>query len=65
MILKAEFEAHETVPPVVWAQCRKALAHVLDSYGFNVKISEDRLSEMEAHQRYWEWCAVERAKNGG
>lgn len=62
MILKAQFEEHEHVPPRVWEQCRKALAHVLDSYGFNVTIREDRTSEMEANVRYWAWAAEMRAK---
>lgn len=65
MILTAKFESHEVVPPKVWEQCRQALAHVLDSYGFGVTIREDRESEMEAHQRYWEWRAEERAKSSG
>lgn len=62
MILLAQFEGHEHVPPKVWEQCRKALAHVLDSYGFGVTIREDRQAELDANMRYWQWLEAERAK---
>lgn len=62
MILTATFEAHETFPPAVWAQIEKALAHVLDSYGLNVSIREDREAEAAMYQRFWTWTAEERAK---
>lgn len=63
MILLAQFETHEHVPPRAWEQCRKALAHVLDSYGFGVTIREDRQSELDANMRYWEQRAKEREKD--
>lgn len=62
MILLATFEAKETVPPKAWHQCRKALANVLEAYGFDVTIREDRQSELDANMRFWDWAAGERAK---
>lgn len=65
MILTAKFEPRDMVPPKVWEQTRQALARVLDMYGFNVTIREDRQDELDANQRYWTWVEEERSKRGG
>lgn len=62
MILTATFEAKDVVPPKLWEQCRAALAATLGLYGFQPTIREDASSELDAHQRFWEWREKERAK---
>lgn len=64
MILTAEFEAKESVPPAVWAQVRRALCATLEMYGLQPTIRENRAAELAAYQRYWVWAADERAKRG-
>lgn len=64
MILTAEFEAKETVPPAVWNQVRRALAATLELYGLQPTIRENRQAELDAYQRYWEWQASEKPSDG-
>lgn len=52
-------EVHEFTPPMLLAQCQKAIASALEGYGFASRISVDRSSQMDAEQRYWAWLKQE------
>jgi hypothetical protein len=55
VIVKLIFEPHESLPPALYAQVKRAVAHSLEQYGLGAAVSEDRTSELEAYQRYWRW----------
>lgn len=55
MKVKLSFEPHESMPPALWGQVKRAISVSIEQYGLSAHVEEDRSAELEAYQRYWQW----------
>ncbi len=63
MRVHLQFQANESLPPDLYLQLKRSLSNLLVSYGLIGAVTEDRQSELEAYQRFWQWQA-ERLREG-
>lgn len=63
MILTAEFESTDCLPPRVLQELTVAIHQLYANWGINVRVCVDRVGEQEMYNRFWAWSAAVRAQD--